>query len=101
MLMYSAGDQLFACAGFTYDQDRRVRRSDLHDPREHSLEGGRGTDNLLKHEGLVDLLAECEVFVVKPISQMLNFLESLFQLGSRDTLFGDIHRGANEGHKLA
>src|ERR1700739_4686372 len=99
MLMYSAGDQLFACAGFTYDQARGVRRSDVHNPREAPLQGGRGTTNLLKHEGLMDLLPECEVVVVKPISQMFDFFECLFELGSCDTLFGDIHRRANEGHK--
>src|SRR5258708_40370053 len=49
--------------------------------REDCWESGRSTNDLLKHEGLIDLLPEHQVLVLQTVFQALIFFEGLFQFG--------------------
>src|SRR5437016_13358306 len=79
--MNCARDQLFACARFTREQNSGIRRRNLGHARKDCPQGGRDPYNLLKHEGLIDLLPERHVLVLNTVFQLLNFLESFFQFG--------------------
>jgi hypothetical protein len=77
-----AGDPLFTCARFTGEENGGIRWRYLGYAREHCLEGGRGTHNLLKHENVIDFLVKNQVFMLKAVLRALNFFEGLFQFGS-------------------
>src|SRR6202022_1401343 len=59
-----------------------IRRRYLRYPREHCSEGGRGTHNLFKHEGLIDLFPERQVLVLQAVFQALDFFKGFLQIGS-------------------
>src|SRR5207302_3378606 len=80
-LVNCARDQLLACARFTREQNSGIRRRNLGHARKHCSQGGRDPYNLFKHEGLIDLLPERHVLVLKAVFQILDFFESFFQFG--------------------
>src|ERR1700719_180161 len=65
--MDSAGDKLLACSGLTGNENRRIGWRNLGDAREHRLQSGRGSNDLLEHRGPVDLFAESDVFFFQPL----------------------------------
>src|SRR5882757_11102576 len=69
--MYRACNQLFACACFTRDEDRRITRRDFGDARENTFQSGRCSNDVFKHRGLADLLTERDVFLAKPVFRLL------------------------------
>jgi len=94
--VYGAGDQFFSGTSFACNQHGRIGWSDLHDAREDRFQGGRGAHDLLEHEGLIDLLPEDHVLVMKVVFQPLDFFESLLQFSSSLPLCGDIHHRPNK-----
>src|SRR6266478_7961089 len=80
-LVNRTSDQLFAGARFTCEQNSGIRRRNLRHARKHCSQGGRDPYNLFKHEGLIDLLPERHVLVLKTVFQILDFFESFFQFG--------------------
>src|ERR1700719_4511469 len=65
--MDSAGDKLLACSGLTGNENRRIGWRNLGDTREHGLQRGRGSNDLLEHRGPVDFFAEGDVFFFQPL----------------------------------
>src|SRR6266478_3059638 len=70
-LMYSARNQFLPGACFACNQHRRVGGSDFHDARKDSFQRGRGAHDLLKHEDLIDLLSQRDVFIAHPLFSLL------------------------------
>src|SRR5262249_48142649 len=71
-----AGDEFFAGAGFPGDEYGGVSRGHLGDACQDRTKGWRGTNNLLKHRGLVEFLAQRDVLVLQAIFQVRNFFVS-------------------------
>src|SRR5580658_7937965 len=83
---YRAGDELLAGSGLTCDKNRRIGWRNLGDAREHSLQGGRGSNDLLEHRGPVDFFAEGHVFFFQPLFGSL----AVFDIGTRDIPTSDL-----------
>src|SRR5580704_8911741 len=62
-----AGHKLLAGSGFTGNENRRISWRNLGNAREHRLQGGRGSNDLLEHRGPVDFFAEGDVFFLQPL----------------------------------
>ena len=69
--MNGAGDQLFAGAGFAQNEHRRIHRRHLRDLRQHFAQRFGGTDDLLEHRGVIDFLAQRQVFFLDPLFSLL------------------------------
>src|SRR4029077_2579275 len=78
--MDRAGDKLFPCSRLTRNKNRRIGWRNLGDAREHSLQSGRGSNDLLKHRCLVDFFAESDVFLLQFLFSSL----AVFDIGTRD-----------------
>src|SRR6202040_1746893 len=74
MLVYGASNQFFSGAGFAGDEHRGIGGGHFHDAREHALQGWRRAHNLLKHERLIDLLPQRNIFVAHPLLSSLAIL---------------------------
>ncbi len=74
-LVDRASDQLLACPCLAQDQHCRIGRRDFHDFREDRLNRRRRADDLFEHELAVDLLAQRDVFFVKPVLEPLQILD--------------------------
>src|SRR6266849_1151244 len=70
-LMDGTRNQFLPGTCFARDQHRGVGGSDLHDAGKDRFQRGRGADDLLKHEDLIDLLAQREVFIAHPLFSLL------------------------------
>ncbi len=66
-----AGHKFFARPGFACDQNTGVRGSDLGYKREYSLQRGRGSDDLVAHRCLIDLLAQSDVLMFGSLLRVL------------------------------
>src|SRR5450432_435080 len=76
--MYGACNQLFACACFTGDENRRITRCDFGDERENTFQSGRCSNDLVKHRGFVDFFTLSDVFLTKLVFRLL----AVFNIGS-------------------
>src|SRR5258708_2820174 len=56
-------NQFLPCTCFASNQHCGVGRSDFDDARKNSFQWGRGADDLLKHEDLIDMLSQREVLL--------------------------------------
>jgi hypothetical protein len=70
--------QLLPGTYFNRNQHRRVGGSDVHDARKDAFQGGQGTNNLVDHEDLINLLPEDDVLIIKAVFQPFDFFESFF-----------------------
>src|SRR6202011_4608025 len=75
MLVNGAGNPFLACAGLSCNQNAGVGRSDLGYTRKHYLKGCGSSYDLLKHECLIDLLPQRNVFVTHPLLGLLAILD--------------------------
>src|ERR1700746_450663 len=62
-----ACNKLFASSRLTRYEHRRITWRDLGNAREHRLQCGRSSNDLLKHRCLVDFFAESDVFLLQPL----------------------------------
>src|SRR6266478_436774 len=67
VLVYGASNQFFSCAGFARDQHRGIGGGHFHNAVEHVLQRRSRTNNFLKHECLIYLLSQRNVFVTDPL----------------------------------
>src|SRR2546422_6666754 len=75
MLVDGACYQLLPSACFARNQYCRVRGSDAHDAGKDSLQSGRGSHNLLKHEDLIDLLSQRDVLLPSSFFRLLAIVD--------------------------
>jgi hypothetical protein len=68
-----ASDEFLASARLSRDEHRGICGSHAGDPGKSGLQRLRGTDNLLEHEGSVDLVAQRQIFPIELILQRLDF----------------------------
>jgi hypothetical protein len=78
--VYGACDKLFACSRFPRDENRRIARCNFGDAREYTRQSRGGPDNLFKHRGLVDFLAQSGVFLLQFLLSPL----AVFDIGTRN-----------------
>src|SRR6185295_17043343 len=71
-------NKLFACSRFTGDQNGGISGRNFGNAREDSLQSRGGSDYFLKHRSFINLFAESDVFVVKPVLSLL----PVFNVGS-------------------
>src|SRR5438034_1568936 len=91
--MNGASDQLLAGSGFSRDQDRRLRRCNLRDLRQHPSQRFGGSDNLLEHRGAIDHFAQCQILV----SDSLFGLLAVFDVGPRRIPANDMSLFVTQG----
>src|SRR5579864_8357516 len=82
----SACDKFLACSRFPRDENRRIARRNFGDAQEYILQSGRGPDNLFKHRGLVDFLAQSGNFLL----QFLLSLLAIFDIGTSNIPADDL-----------
>src|ERR1700731_3813143 len=75
VLVYGASNQFFSGAGFAGNKYRGIGGGHFHNTGEHGLEGRLRTHNFLKHECLIDLLPERNVFITHPLLGLLAILD--------------------------
>src|SRR5712664_157931 len=73
--MYRACNQLFACACFTRDEDRRITRCDFGDARENTFQSRRCSNDLFKHRGFVDFFTQSDVLLSQSLLSLLAILD--------------------------
>src|ERR1700720_4209406 len=78
--MDSASDKLLAGSGLTGNENRRIGWRNLGDAREHRLQRGRGSNDLLEHRGPVDFFAQGDVFLLQFLFRSL----AVFDIGTCD-----------------
>src|ERR1700675_3504804 len=61
------GDEFFACAGFTCNQNGGVGRSDFGNSGKDGLQRPRCADNFFEHRSLVDLLTKDNIFLLQSL----------------------------------
>ena len=74
-LVNCACDEFLSRSGLTGDQDSGFGRRDLRDAGQDRLESRRVSHNLLEHQGVVDLFAQCEVFFLDLFFRLLAVLD--------------------------
>src|ERR1700741_4764317 len=65
--MDCACNELFARSRFARNEDRRITRRDFGDTRQYAFQSGRCSDNLFKHRGFIDFLAQRDVFMLQSL----------------------------------
>ncbi len=75
--MNGTGDEFFACASFTGNQNGGVGRTDFGNSGKNGLQRPRCADNVLEHRNLIYLFAEGDVF----LSQSLFGSLAVFNVG--------------------
>jgi hypothetical protein len=84
--MYCARNKLFPGARISRDEDRRIAPRDFRDAREHALQSGGGSDDLLKHRRFVDFFPQGHVFQTEPVFRLL----TIFDIRSGDVPTRDL-----------
>jgi len=79
-------DEFFSCACLTGNENRRIGWRNLGDAREHSLQSGRGSNDLFEHRGPVDFFAEGDVFLLQPFLSPL----PVFDISTRNVPTQDL-----------
>ena len=69
--MDGAGYKFFARPRFAYDQNTRVRGSDLGYKRQYPFQRGRRSDDLVAYRRTVDSLSQSEVLVLEALLRLL------------------------------
>ena len=78
--MDAAGDEFLARPSLTRDQNRGIAWRHFGNARKYNLQSRRASNDLLKHRGLVDFLAKCQVFLPQSLFRSL----TVFDIRTRD-----------------
>src|SRR5450432_2700922 len=68
-------DQLLPCSRFAEDQYRGIGCGHFVDSLQYLPERLRGPDNLLKHEGVIELFTKCHVLVLSSLLILFSLVD--------------------------